>query len=68
MNDFTKEDWEEIYLAIEASFYTSNRSQSFLKPILQKIQSMIENYCEHENTIEDRALLEFCRDCGHVCS
>lgn len=49
MNDFTKEEledilsWGDVYNEFGQSFaYELN------KPLLDKIQSMIDNYCEHE--------------------
>lgn len=42
MNDFTKEELQIIYA-------NSNPCVSDeMRPILDKIQSMIDNYCEHE--------------------
>lgn len=38
MNDFTKEELEQIY------YHMENEPQQ----IMDKVKSMIENYCEHE--------------------
>ena len=46
MNDFTKEELKELYCAYNIYCVTTNR---YLDLILQnKIQSMIDNYCEHD--------------------
>ncbi len=62
MNDFTKEELEEIYYRLE------NAPQE----LEDKIQSMIENYCEHEyiesiNHCIDCGVSEYrCNKCSHV--
>jgi len=49
MNDFTKEElesisnWGEVYTEFGSSW--SDKSE---RPLINKIQSMIHNYCEHE--------------------
>ena len=42
MNDFTKEELEDIYDAI------MDTSIAMLQHLPNKIQSMLDNYCEHE--------------------
>ena len=46
MNDFTKEELEEIKKCIE--WFDENRVVGFHNQLCNKIQSMIDNYCEHE--------------------
>ena len=46
MNDFTKEELQIIWN--ESSPCVSQE----MRPILEKIQSMIDNYCEHEFQIK----------------
>ncbi len=56
MNDFTKEELEDLHYAIR--FFWKNRSVYDLPSdtedgtnshdLMEKIQSMIENYCEHD--------------------
>ena len=49
MNDLTKEeiesilDWGNVYVEFGHSF-----TYKLHKPLIDKISSMIENYCEHE--------------------
>ena len=54
MNDFTKDELEQIY------FYLENEPQE----LMDKIKSMIDNYCEHdwENPCCG------CPDSAHVCT
>ena len=44
MNDFTKHELEMIVEGMD-DFY---RTSSVVKQLMTKIQSMIDNYCEHE--------------------
>lgn len=52
MNDFTKEELLEfqelIYWSIADYGSESPKSINFYKPLHSKIQTMIDNYCEHE--------------------
>ncbi len=58
INDFTKEEletilnWAEVYGDFGQSWVAIQ-----LKPLMDKIQSMIDNYCEHKNC-------ESCIDCN----
>lgn len=46
MNDFTKDELHEIKKCIE--WFDNNRVINFHAQLCNKIQSMIENYCEHD--------------------
>ncbi len=50
MNDFTKDDLEELY------FFTSIHKNKFQvkypQELLDKLQSMIDNYCEHNESCD----------------
>jgi hypothetical protein len=63
MNDFTKEELELIHdglsYAAATSIETGGMIKDFLLPVAKKIQYMIENYCEHENSWAD----VYCDDC-----
>lgn len=50
MNDFTKEELEEILVALD---YVRDGIDEFLpaNPLMAKLQSMIDNYCEHEKNV-----------------
>lgn len=43
MNDFTKEELEEIYSALGESWATEA-----VDKLTKKVQSLIDNYCEHK--------------------
>lgn len=80
MNDFTKEEMEEIllgmrhfYVAYYNGFIPEEKSKiSSGWGILNKLQSMIDNYCEHEDFrscfyCEDCKVTERrCNQCGHI--
>ena len=51
MNDFTKDELGIIAECVEADFYHTNWSKSMYEPLIKKIQSLINNYCEHEPSI-----------------
>lgn len=53
MNDFTKEELEELLISLSCRFsrqlgYESKEHLLFTHNLENKIQSMIDNYCEHE--------------------
>jgi hypothetical protein len=60
MNDFTKEELESmVSMVSRGEVYTefgSSWTTKANKPIIEKLQSMIDNYCEHLHKIE-------CADC-----
>ena len=47
MNDFTKEEWEEILNGVGWLEEVGGWSEE-LDALMKKIRSMIDNYCEHE--------------------
>lgn len=64
MNDFTKEELEDIHRAVylcDKVGYEVNASD-----ILPKIQSMIDNYCEHEpsDAHYEQFRWQLCSKCG----
>lgn len=68
MNDFTKEElesmlnWGDVYSEFGYSW-----TYKITKPLMDKLQCMIDNYCEHEqhNYYGDIAAGE-CKQCGMV--
>lgn len=63
MNDFTKDELEGILLCIIHGSWTYRADK---KTIINKIQSLIENYsknCDHNSTNYDDGLY-YCDDCG----
>ena len=63
MNDFTKEELQIIFLHLCVTPVTT--------PIIDKITSMIDDYCEHENDVwplytakGDTPCARFCYDCN----
>ena len=51
MNDFTKEELELIAECVDSDFLCTNWPKSMYEPLINKIKSMIDNYCEHEDTL-----------------
>lgn len=50
MNDFTKEELEDIY---DCLYYENKGSEEkYYSKLLDKIESMIMNYCDHERRCE----------------
>jgi retron-type reverse transcriptase len=62
MNDFTKEElillWRSLYHMIEIGYFIQPSTHG----LLAKIQSLIDNYCEHEWIIHLNA-----RGCNVTC-
>ena len=61
MNDFTKEELEQIEYSL---LYTGMDGET----VLLKLQSMIDNYCEHEFKIigSGKCLSQKCDKCGKI--
>lgn len=65
MNDFTKEELKELLKWKYEDCYKNPCDQKIIDPLINKIQSIIDNYCEHENTkfIMDVGI-DKCTKCG----
>ena len=72
MNEFTKQDLECLKNAIELQL--QNISMSIIntlcrRELLGKINTLIDNYCEHKGEIvEDSAMIKMCLDCERALS
>lgn len=65
MNDFTKEELKDIE-TVYRSFCGDGRVLTNLEQtIMKKLKSVVDNYCEHENSGQDYSCSR-CWDC-HVC-
>lgn len=67
MNDFTKEELQHLYeLVVEDEDISINSDyHKFFENIIHKIQSMIDNYCEHEwRCWDDENNTRECIKCG----
>lgn len=60
MSDFTKEELEYIYDELD-----SNYSELKNIPLMNKVKSMVDNYCDHEwiTYPNDFAASPFCKKC-----
>lgn len=58
MNDFTKEELKEILITLEGYDFDNI-------DLINKIKSMIDTYCDHEDTQKDSCLVDSCK-CGWV--
>lgn len=50
MNDFTKEELEDLFDCCKAAYISGEINPQKPLQFKEKIQSMIDNYCEHENS------------------
>lgn len=72
MNDFTKDELQKILECVDYTRYTQPFGHFSLEEIYKKLQSMINNYCEHEkmndtNHCVDCGVSEYtCTKCGYV--
>lgn len=66
MSDFTKEELEVIKTSLDWTFPSKQTKETGI--VLIKIQSMIDNYCEHQNqgSISDADYVYFCKDCNVI--
>lgn len=66
MNDFTKEDLKIILLDMDTYVeWTNTLTESNRhRELREKIQYLIDNYCEHKRTTEDSVLIQCCLDCN----
>lgn len=47
MNDFTKEELEELLICCDSGINDDHPLEDWKAALQVKIQSMIDNYCEH---------------------
>ncbi len=65
MNDFTKDELESIWNWGDVYCWDSHVSETVYRPLLDKLQSLIENYCEHEwRCWDDEYNSRECLKCG----
>ncbi len=62
MNDFTKEELERIIEGI--SLWLDGDDALYSQQLINKIQSMIDNYCEHEWHTNSFDFILYCSQCG----
>jgi hypothetical protein len=56
MNDFTKEELEDLWLCCQGGTYDDHPLEDWKEALGLKIQSMIDNYCEHESATAQEAM------------
>lgn len=71
MNEFTKEQLSIIHLAIirdMTQFSHILKSSSSMIKLRDKLETMIDNYCDHKNQIMDcdGDISMVCQDCGQT--
>ena len=64
MNDFTKEELQDAlhYFHHIDCYYIDDNYQ----PLMNKFQSLIDNYCQHEKYIENIVVGWECEKCGET--
>lgn len=62
MNDFTKKELIALEDAME-NMLVLHPTQNGRSPLKEKIESMIDNYCEHEIGVPDYTPRVICNDC-----
>lgn len=63
MNDFTKEELNELLDCIGWKLGEGHRNPNITFSLEKKIQSMIDNYCEHKNIAPEYSCI-MCYECG----
>ena len=69
MNEFTKEELEHLLLWRKSILYTKKPSKEIIKEndiLGNKIQSMIDNYCDHDGEIGKDYPAEKCMKCNRM--
>jgi hypothetical protein len=67
MNDFTKEELEELMHCVYA--YRDLCDEDVEDNLCDKLKSMIENYCEHKDSYEDFSYNPTrCKECDAITS
>jgi hypothetical protein len=64
MNDFTKEELIELLDICKAAYVYGEINPQTPSRVKQKIQTMINNYCEHGGKIGKDYPAEKCMQCG----
>ena len=71
MNDFTKEELQDLYAAIRHCYKqhidlpSDTDTERFSYCLMEKIDFLIDNYCEHDWDYGCRASYR-CRSCGEM--
>ena len=63
MNDFTKEELEETLYALEQWCHPECDYPRYIA-LRNKIQSMIDTHCPHQNITTENAIIDKCKDCN----
>lgn len=69
MNDFTKEELVKLKNGIEYLSDRTSLSNQYLKgniDLAHKIQSLIDNYCDHEHTKSHTMNVRVCDKCQTI--
>lgn len=66
MNDFTKDELLELLYSLDCCHITPVGVKS--PPLILKIQSMMDSYCEHEwhTYPKNVTAIPFCKKCGAI--
>ncbi len=64
MNEFTKEELEDLLYCVKD--HTGYQGDSIHKNLIDKIQSFIDNYCEHEKVVPNYDCKTQCYKCGII--
>ena len=63
MNDFTKEELDELR---SSRCYHLDDNYPYEDALFMKLESMIDNYCEHEPCGEQEIFVDICNKCNGV--
>lgn len=66
MNDFTKEELEQLLDCCYGGMHDDHPVEDYKLRLQVKIQSMIDNYCEHEDTCRNCECTTECNKCGRI--
>ncbi len=64
MNNFTKDELEELLFFTE--LHKNKYRLKYPDELLNKLQSLIDNYCEHEPHGDFHVCVDKCKKCGVI--
>ena len=64
MNDFTKEELQGLYDCCNSGIYDDYPQADWKAALQDKLQSLIDNYCEHEFKMNMHDAEWHCYKCG----
>jgi hypothetical protein len=66
MNDFTKDELENIYRLLDYACEVHIENDATFE-LRDKVREMVDKYCEHEPHGDFHVCVDKCKKCGVIC-